>query len=44
MEEAKQSAFRLLGLTPAVIACGHGPPMKNHDAEELIKFYHEIKN
>ena len=33
---ANESARRLLELTPAVIACGHGTPMKDHNASDLM--------
>jgi glyoxylase-like metal-dependent hydrolase (beta-lactamase superfamily II) len=36
MKEARVSAKKLLRLTPAVIACGHGPPMYDFGADQLL--------
>jgi glyoxylase-like metal-dependent hydrolase (beta-lactamase superfamily II) len=33
---ARQSALRLLELTPSVIACGHGAPMSNPSSSDLM--------
>jgi len=41
-EAARQSAMRLLQLHPALIACGHGRPMQNHNADDMISLYREI--
>jgi glyoxylase-like metal-dependent hydrolase (beta-lactamase superfamily II) len=41
-EAARQSAMRLLRLTPAVIACGHGRPMTSHDAGTLMSLYSQL--
>ncbi len=40
---AKESARRLLELSPAVIACGHGNPMKDHNAGDLMTLYQTLK-
>ncbi len=37
MKEARISAKKLLRLTPAVIACGHGPPMYDFGADQLLQ-------
>jgi glyoxylase-like metal-dependent hydrolase (beta-lactamase superfamily II) len=36
MDAARKSARRLLRLTPAVIACGHGNPFLEHDAGDIM--------
>lgn len=36
MDAAKASARRLLRLTPAVIACGHGKPLIGHSAGDIL--------
>lgn len=36
MAAARQSARRLLRLTPAVIACGHGRPFTDHSAGDIM--------
>ena len=36
MDAARTSARRLLRLTPAVIACGHGSPFLEHDAGDIM--------
>jgi glyoxylase-like metal-dependent hydrolase (beta-lactamase superfamily II) len=42
-DEASQSAIRLLGLAPAVIACGHGRPMGSHSSDDLVKLLNELR-
>lgn len=39
---AAQSARRLLELTPAVIACGHGRPFVDHDAADIMLVYRQL--
>ncbi len=41
---AGQSARRLLQLTPAVFACGHGRPMVDHSAEDVMMLFQELGN
>lgn len=36
IDAARQSARRLLRLTPAVIACGHGRPFLEHSAGDIL--------
>ena len=36
------SARRLLQLTPAVFACGHGRPMVDHSAEDVMMLFREL--
>jgi hypothetical protein len=36
MDAARASARRLLRLTPAVIACGHGRPFTDHSAGDVM--------
>ena len=40
---ARQSAIRLLELSPAVIACGHGTPSTNHTADELMQIFNGLR-
>ena len=35
-EAALRSARRLLSLTPALFACGHGPPLREHTLRDLM--------
>lgn len=42
VEQARQSALRLLELAPAVIACGHGEPVRGHDNDDLLQFQREL--
>lgn len=39
---AARSAGRLLQLTPAVIACGHGRPFTDHDASDVMMFFQQL--
>lgn len=41
---AAASAMTLLKLTPAVIACGHGPPIMEHDADLLMVLFNELRS
>ena len=42
-EAACLSAMRLLKLHPAVFACGHGQPLENHDANDIMAFYRQLE-
>ena len=42
-EAACQSAMRLLRLHPAVFACGHGQPLENHDASDIMTLYRQLE-
>jgi glyoxylase-like metal-dependent hydrolase (beta-lactamase superfamily II) len=44
MAAARQSAKRLLRITPAIIACGHGPPMVGHSADQLLQLDRELSD
>lgn len=44
LEAASRSAQRLLQLTPAVFACGHGRPMVDHDAEDVMMFFQQLRS
>jgi glyoxylase-like metal-dependent hydrolase (beta-lactamase superfamily II) len=41
---ARESAKRLLQLAPAVFACGHGRPMVDHSAEDVMMLFHELRS
>jgi glyoxylase-like metal-dependent hydrolase (beta-lactamase superfamily II) len=42
-ETACQSAMRLLRLHPAIFACGHGLPLENHDATDIMALYRQLE-
>ncbi len=42
-EAARQSAIRLLELTPSAIACGHGDPSVNHNSSDLMKLFNQLR-
>jgi glyoxylase-like metal-dependent hydrolase (beta-lactamase superfamily II) len=42
-EAAKRSAIRLLELTAATIACGHGDPAQNFSSEDLMKLFNQLR-
>jgi glyoxylase-like metal-dependent hydrolase (beta-lactamase superfamily II) len=42
-EEANNSAIKLLELTPAVFACGHGKPMQNHSSDDIMMLFNELR-
>lgn len=41
---AARSARRLLKLTPAVFACGHGRPFVHHDATDIMMLFQQLGN
>lgn len=41
---AARSARRLLALTPAVLACGHGRPFVHHDAADIMMLFQQLGN
>lgn len=42
-EAANASAIRLLELTPAVFACGHGQPMVDHKSDDLMILFNNLR-
>lgn len=42
-EAANRSAIRLLELAPAIIACGHGTPLKNHGMDKLMQLFNQLR-
>lgn len=40
---ANASAIRLLELTPAVFACGHGQPKDDHKSDELMMLFNQLR-
>ena len=40
---ARRSAIRLLELSAATIACGHGDPAQNFSSEELMKLFNQLR-
>ena len=43
-EAANCSAIRLLELAPATIACGHGLPLKDHEVDDLMNLFDELRS
>ena len=43
MIAVKQSAIRLLELSPTVFACGHGEPKSNHSIDEIQTLFAQLK-
>jgi glyoxylase-like metal-dependent hydrolase (beta-lactamase superfamily II) len=43
-ELARNSARHLLRLAPAAIACGHGRPLLNHSANDMMSLYHKLNS
>lgn len=41
-DAARHSALRLLGLSPAVFACGHGTPLTDPDSNDAMKLAEDI--
>jgi glyoxylase-like metal-dependent hydrolase (beta-lactamase superfamily II) len=41
---ANSSAIRLLELTPATIACGHGDPLSDHGVDDMMAFFNELRS
>ena len=42
-DSANLSAIRLLELTPATFACGHGQPLSSHAVDDLMAFFNELR-
>jgi len=42
-DAAKNSAITLLGLAPAVLACGHGAPLTSHSSTDLMAAFNAIR-
>ena len=42
-EQARHSARRLLALTPALFACGHGRPLHSHSLSDLMGLLQHLK-
>jgi glyoxylase-like metal-dependent hydrolase (beta-lactamase superfamily II) len=42
-EQANRSARKLLELSPAVFACGHGSPMQNHSSEDIMQLFNQLR-
>lgn len=40
---ARRSAIRLLELSPATIAAGHGPPSTKHTSDEIMKLFNTLR-
>ncbi len=42
-EAANISAVRLLQLAPAIIACGHGTPIDDHEMQDLMDLFNQLR-
>ena len=42
-QAANRSAIRLLELAPAVFAGGHGAPLRDHDADDLMRLFGQLR-
>ncbi len=42
-DAANQSAIRLIHLTPAIIACGHGKPKSDHSSPDLMMLLNQLR-
>ena len=42
-DAARQSAIRLLQLTPAVFACGHGTPFADHTSKDIMMLFNQLR-
>ncbi|VAW32466.1 hypothetical protein MNBD_CHLOROFLEXI01-3287, partial [hydrothermal vent metagenome] len=40
---ARHSGIRLLQLSPAVIACGHGTPSTTHSSDDLMALFNILR-
>lgn len=43
VEMARRSARRLLKLTPALFACGHGEPLSDHTLRDMMELLQELR-
>lgn len=43
VDAARSSAQRLLSLTPALFACGHGKPLHSHTLSDVMQLLQELK-
>lgn len=41
---ANDSAIRLLQLAPTIIACGHGDPSDNHDMDDVMALFDQLRD
>lgn len=44
VEANNQSAIRMLNLSPAVYACGHGVPLADHASDDLLSLFAQIQH
>jgi len=40
---ATRSAIRLLELAPALLACGHGPPSREHSVDDIMAVFNRLR-
>ncbi|MCA9934991.1 MAG: MBL fold metallo-hydrolase [Ardenticatenaceae bacterium] len=43
LDAARQSALRLLAISPAVFACGHGTPLATHTSDDVMRLFNELR-
>jgi glyoxylase-like metal-dependent hydrolase (beta-lactamase superfamily II) len=43
IDAARRSAITLLGVAPAIFACGHGSPMSSHSSDDLMNLLNTLR-
>jgi glyoxylase-like metal-dependent hydrolase (beta-lactamase superfamily II) len=43
-EQSKATALKLLSLSPAIYACGHGEPLQNHSEEDIMALFNSLRS
>lgn len=41
--QSRRSALKLIGLAPAIFACGHGKPLQEHTADDLMMLVQRLR-
>ncbi|MCO5186896.1 MAG: MBL fold metallo-hydrolase [Anaerolineae bacterium] len=43
-EEGRRTALKLLPLSPAIFACGHGEPLQTHTDTDIMAFFNSLRD
>jgi glyoxylase-like metal-dependent hydrolase (beta-lactamase superfamily II) len=43
-EQARRTALKLLPLSPAIYACGHGEPLQNHSEDDIMALFNALRD
>lgn len=43
-EAGRRTALKLLPLSPAIYACGHGEPLQTHSEEDIMAFFNTLRD